>query len=52
MTTLAIHNPANGELIAQLPADDAASVAAKASRARLAQAAWAARPLAQRKACI
>lgn len=52
MTMLAIHNPANGELISQLPADDAASVAAKASRARLAQVAWAARPLAQRKACI
>ena len=52
MTTLAIHNPANGEKIADVPADDAASVAAKAARARAAQPAWAARPLAERKACI
>jgi len=52
MTTLAIHNPANGEKIAEVPADDAASVAAKTARARAAQPAWAARPLAERKACI
>ena len=52
MTTLAIHNPANGQLIAELPADDAASVAARAAAARAAQAAWAATPLARRKACI
>ena len=32
MSTLAIHNPATGELITELPADDAASVAAKAAR--------------------
>jgi acyl-CoA reductase-like NAD-dependent aldehyde dehydrogenase len=52
MTLLKIHNPANGELVATLPADDAASVAAKAGRARAAQPAWAARPLAERKKCI
>lgn len=52
MTTLPIHNPANGEKIADIPADDAASVAAKAVRARAAKAGWAARPLAERKECI
>jgi acyl-CoA reductase-like NAD-dependent aldehyde dehydrogenase len=52
MNTLAVHNPATGELITDLPADDAASVAAKAQRARAAQPAWAAAPLAGRKACI
>jgi acyl-CoA reductase-like NAD-dependent aldehyde dehydrogenase len=52
MNTLAVHNPATGELITSLPADDAASVAAKARRARAAQPAWAAAPLAERKACI
>ncbi|MEO7391400.1 MAG: aldehyde dehydrogenase family protein [Ramlibacter sp.] len=52
MSTLAIHNPANGEKIADVPADDAASVAVKAARARAAQPGWAARPLAERKACI
>lgn len=52
MTTLSIHNPANGELIISLPADDAESVAAKAQAARAAQPAWAALPLTQRKACI
>lgn len=52
MTTLSIHNPANGELIIALPADDAESVAAKAAAARAAQPAWAAQPLAQRMACV
>ncbi|WP_394791372.1 aldehyde dehydrogenase family protein [Rhodoferax sp.] len=52
MTTLAIHNPATGALIAEVPADDAASVASKALAARSAQPAWAALPLAQRQACI
>ena len=52
MTTLSIHNPANGEKIAEIPADDAPSVAAKAARARAAQPGWAARPLAERKECI
>lgn len=52
MNLLAIHNPATGALIAELPADDATSVAAKSARARAAQAAWAALPLAHRIACI
>jgi len=52
MNQLSIHNPATGEKIADVPADDAASVAAKAARARAAQPAWAATPLAERKACI
>jgi acyl-CoA reductase-like NAD-dependent aldehyde dehydrogenase len=52
MTTLAIHNPANGEKIADVSSDDAATVAAKAARARAAQAGWAALPLAERKDCI
>jgi acyl-CoA reductase-like NAD-dependent aldehyde dehydrogenase len=51
-TTLPIHNPANGALIAELAADDAASVAAKAARARAAQPAWHDVPIAERKACI
>src|SRR6478735_524054 len=52
MSTLSIHNPASGELIIALPADDAASVAVKAAAARAAQPAWAALPLAKRRACI
>mgnify|MGYP001554053016 CR=1 FL=1 len=52
MNALPIHNPATGALIAELPVDDAASVGAKAARARAAQPAWAARPLAERQACI
>lgn len=52
MTLLTIHNPATGELITTLPADDAASVAAKARAAREAQPAWAGRTLEQRKRCI
>ncbi len=52
MTTLPLHNPATGALITNLPADDAASVAAKTAAARAAQPAWAALPIAQRKACI
>jgi len=52
MTTLSVHNPANGELIIALPADDAESVAAKAAAAGAAQPAWAALPLAQRMACV
>lgn len=49
---LAVYNPATGVLIAELPADDAGSVAARAQEARAAQPAWAKVPLAQRKACI
>ena len=52
MTSLSIHNPANGETIAEIPADDAASVAGKAARARAAQPSWAAQPLSERKACV
>ncbi len=52
MTQLQIHNPATGGLINSVPADTVASVAAKATAARAAQPAWAAVPLAQRKACI
>lgn len=52
MSTLNIHNPATGELVIALPADDAEAVAAKAKIARAAQPGWAARPLAERKACI
>lgn len=52
MNQLAIHNPADDTLITSLPADDAASVAAKAARVRAAQPAWAATPLARRKVCI
>jgi acyl-CoA reductase-like NAD-dependent aldehyde dehydrogenase len=52
MTTLSIHNPADGQLIITLPADDAESVAARVASARAAQPAWAAMPLHQRTACI
>ena len=52
MTVLTIINPADGSKLAELPSDDAASVAAKAARARAAQPAWAATPLADRIACI
>ncbi len=52
MSRLQIQNPATGELLAEVPADDAASVAAKAARARSAQADWAATPLAARVACL
>ena len=52
MTTLSVFNPATGDKIADLPADSAASVTAKAVAARAAQPGWAARPLAERKECI
>ncbi|MCC2674759.1 MAG: aldehyde dehydrogenase [Ramlibacter sp.] len=52
MSTLSIRNPATGELITELPADDAASVRKKTLAAGVAQPAWAARPLAERKKCI
>ena len=50
--TITITNPATGQTITTLSADDAASVALKAARARAAQGAWAQVPLAQRKTCI
>jgi len=49
---LAIHNPATGAQIAEIAADDLASVAAKAAAARVAQPRWAATPTAERLACI
>jgi len=52
MSTLSIFNPATGQQINTLPADDAATVATKAAAARAAQAAWARTPLLSRKACI
>jgi len=52
MSRLKIHNPANGALIAEVPADDAASVSAKAQQARAAQRSWARMPYADRRACI
>ena len=52
MKHLAVYNPATEALITELPADDATSVSAKAAQARVAQAAWAKVPLAERKACI
>ncbi len=47
-----IINPANGEPIADIPADDAASVARKATAARAAQPAWAAVPMVERLAVV
>jgi acyl-CoA reductase-like NAD-dependent aldehyde dehydrogenase len=52
MSTLKITNPADGSPLAEVAADDAASVAAKATRARSAQPAWQATPLAVRGAAI
>jgi acyl-CoA reductase-like NAD-dependent aldehyde dehydrogenase len=52
MNELVVRNPATGQEIARLAADDAASVAAKARQAREAQRAWAACPLGERRACI
>ncbi|WP_284620348.1 aldehyde dehydrogenase family protein [Aquabacterium humicola] len=49
---LKIFNPATGAPIAELPADDAASVAAKATAARAAQPAWARVPIADKLAMI
>ena len=52
MSRLKIFNPANGAQIAEVPADDAASVSAKAQQARAAQPVWARVPYADRRACI
>ena len=52
MPTLKIHNPATSELVDELPADDASSVARKAAAARAAQPAWAATPIAERLATV
>jgi acyl-CoA reductase-like NAD-dependent aldehyde dehydrogenase len=45
---LPVCDPARGEVLAELPIDDAAAVQAAAERARAAQAAWAERPVAER----
>ena len=52
MSTLTIRNPATGAVIAEIPADDPATVASKAAQARAAQPRWHAVPLVERKACI
>ena len=52
MATLHIANPHTGLPIAELPSDDARSVAAKAASARAAQDAWAQWPIADRLAAI
>ncbi|MFO1217295.1 MAG: aldehyde dehydrogenase family protein [Burkholderiaceae bacterium] len=52
MPTLKITNPATGRPLAEVAADDAGSVAAKAQAARAAQPRWAAVPLAERAAAI
>ena len=52
MNTLKIFNPANGEFIVDVSADDAATVKTKVAQARAAQPQWAATPLAEREACI
>ena len=52
MSFLKITNPATGLLLAEVPADNVDSVAVKARAARAAQPAWAATPLADRRACV
>ena len=52
MNTLQIFNPADGSLVATVPADDSSSVTTKAAAARAAQPAWAAVPMAQRLAVV
>lgn len=52
MKTLDIRNPAIGELIISVQADDAASVMRKALSARAAQRGWASVPMTERMACI
>jgi succinate-semialdehyde dehydrogenase/glutarate-semialdehyde dehydrogenase len=52
MATIDVTNPATGELVETLELLDASGVAEAASRARAAQAAWAARPWRQRAGVI
>jgi acyl-CoA reductase-like NAD-dependent aldehyde dehydrogenase len=52
MNTLKITNPATGALLAEMPCDDATSVAAKAAAARAAQPAWARVPITERLAIV
>jgi acyl-CoA reductase-like NAD-dependent aldehyde dehydrogenase len=49
---LKVFNPATGQLLKELPEDDAAGIAAKFKAAQAAQKAWAARPLAERLAVM
>ncbi len=51
-TTLLITNPATGQTLAELPTDEAESVARKTLAARAAQPAWAATPMAERVAMV
>jgi acyl-CoA reductase-like NAD-dependent aldehyde dehydrogenase len=46
--SLTVHDPARGDTVATLAVDDAEAVAAAVARARAAQPAWAALPVAQR----
>ena len=46
--TLPVHDPARGDVIDELPIDDAAAVEAAVARARAAQPAWAAMPVRER----
>ena len=50
--TLSIYNPATGAKIADVAADSATTVVAKAAAARAAQPRWAATPMAERIACM
>src|SRR5690349_12915443 len=50
--SMKIQNPANGEVIADVPADANADVRRKYQRARAAQPAWAARSVKKRLAAI
>ena len=52
MSRLIVHNPANGQVIAELDADEPSAVAAKAQRARAALPGWSATRMSERKACI
>jgi len=47
-----LENPANGQLLAEVAEDTAATVAAAYQRARAAQPGWAAAPLAERRAAV
>ena len=46
--TLPVHDPARGDVIDELPVDDAAAVEVVVARARAAQPAWAAMPARER----
>ena len=50
--SLKVTNPATGQVVAELPEDGAAAIAAKLARARTAQPAWARTPLERRLTAI